>query len=511
MRAMRFHAGQRGNPCGAALALAVMVFFSGMAPPAHAADDDGPAFDITVEGEEIAEDSGHYKGPVTLALSAGKSAEATSLWVNDNGIWKMVPAPADGATYRMTFSKNGPYDIEFRAEDKKTLKYTLDNAEFYVDAPLWDVVQKIDALPDSDGATDEQVTAAKAEIASLSNTLNALRASQRAVAEDQVGKLSALRDRLVTLDPGTDYEAPPEPEYEIQGESDAEESVYISADIEITVAADGDLASVLVDRGDGWTPLEKNGAAKYVLSLKDAGKSHIELSAQDTAGNRSPSVGVDITVDPDIPALVDEVARLYKNAQSISQDEYISSLEKVYLQYMELAPYRQALVPALTLAHLNSMYSYILEQIKFENTATGDDGRFIEAVGMYRSLKVPALHLSSNATSLEAERLAEPGAAPDGLKGEVLAEYRIAFQCPKMQDGDLALDAEYPIRVALQIPDDLIGKKDVDMVYVDGSGVATALNARVRSTADGLVMYFNTTQTGRFLFVSGTAPAGSGA
>lgn len=486
----------------AAVSTVAALFF--WTSPVYASEDPSLNFDIALDGDLLA-GYNYYSGPVDVNVTLPRADESLSLWIDDAGVWKLILPPESGKTYTLTFSDNSSYRLRFRVEDADTRNTFIKDIDFAINAPLADAVSRIDALPDAN-AEDRVILNKKAEVIALQNLINGLREDVRKeLSSSQLYRVDSLCSRLNTLDPDTDYFPPYAPEVSISGQYQLFDSYYYSSDpLDLTVygAKDGD--SVLVNTGDGWNDLKPDANGKYKHTLMDPGLYRIDFCLEDSSGNRSKSVCYDLVVDPDIPILVNEIDRLYRGAQTSSQDEYVSSLETLYLQYLDFSPLRQSLVPAKSSELLKSMYTSIIDAIHYQSEVSDNSGRFIRAVGMYQALDIPVVYLGASDVVFHAQRTETPS-PPADVPGEVLAEYRFSFACEDMENDNLAIRPKHPVRICIQLPEDLIGKRNVDMLHVDENGKVSAAGVKVRSTEENLVLYFNLEKPGRYLFVSGVS------
>lgn len=485
----------------AAAGAAVSVCAWGL--PVHAAEDAALEFEIDLEGTQI-EDSDYYGGAVDVHITLPRDDEQLSLWINDAGVWKLIPPANDHQNYTLSFSENGEYDLHFRAEDAGSLNTFFKDIQFSISSTLADAIPRIAALPDAD-AEDRDILNKKAEIVAVQNLVNGLRENVRAeLSSGQSDRVVQVRTRLSALEPEEDYTPPSAPTVTVSGETvrlDGLEYAVAPVDLIVRGAGSGDV--VLINSGEGWSDLPGEGGS-YRYTIEDPGHYRLDFCLEDSAGNRSEATSVELVVDPDIPTLADELDHLYRSAQSLSQNEYISSLETIYLQYMDFSSLRRSLVPTSTLDRLQYMHDSILEAIGYQNQVIDENGQFIRAIGMYSALDIPALYIGSSDVVFHAQR-AVSSAPPEGISGEVFAEYSFSFACEDMGESDLEIDAEHPIRICIQVPEDLKGKQNVEMLYIDENEQTVSTGVKVRSTEENLVLYFDITHSGRYLFVADAA------
>lgn len=468
--------------------------------PVHAAEDAALEFEIELEGTQI-ENSDYYGGAVDVHITLPRDDEQLSLWINDAGVWKLIPPSDDHQNYTLSFSENGEYDLQFRAEDAGSLNTFFKDIQFSISTILADAIPRIAALPDED-AEDRDILSKKAEIVAVQNLVNGLHENVRAeLSSEQIDRVTQIRTRLSALEPGEDYTPPSAPTVTVSGESIRLDGLeYVAAPVDLLVRGAGSGDAVMINSGEGWSDLPGEGGS-YRYTIEESGHYRLDFCLEDSSGNRSEATSVELMVDPDIPALVDELDRLYRSAQTLSQNEYISSLETLYLQYTDFSSLRRSLVPTLTLNRLQYMHDSILEAIGYKNQVIDESGHFIRAIGMYSALDIPALYIGSSDVVFHAQRAASP-TPPEGVSGEVFAEYNFSFACENMGENDLEIDAEHPIRICIQVPEDLKGKRNVKMLYVDEDGQTTSTDVKVRSTEENLVLYFDITHSGRYLFVA---------
>ncbi len=473
--------------------------------PAHAAEDAALEFEIDLEGTQI-EDSDYYGGAVDVHITLPRDDEQLSLWIDDGGVWKMIRPGDNHQNYTLSFSDNGEYDLRFRVEDAGSLNTFFKDVQFSISAPLADAIPRIAALPDAD-AEDREILGKKAEIVAVQNLVNGLRESARAeLSSDQISRVTQIRTRLGELEPNEDYAPPNAPTVTISKETIRLDNLdYATAPVDLVVRGAGSGDAVLINSGDGWSDLSLGADGSYRYTIEESGHYRLDFCLEDSSGNRSESVSTELVVDPDIPSLADELDRLYHNAQTLSQNEYISSLETLYLKYTDFSSLRRSIVPTSTLERLQYMHDSILEAIHYENQVLDESGHFIRTIGMYSALDVPALYIGSSDVVFHAQRAASPTSPVEGVSGEVLAEYNFSFACEDMGESDLDIDPEHPVRICIQVPEDLKGKQNVDMLYVDENGQTTSMGVKVRSTEENLVLYFDILHTGRYLFVADAA------
>lgn len=471
--------------------------------PVHAAEDAALEFEIELEGTQI-EDSDYYGGTVDVHITLPRDDEQLSLWIDDAGVWKLISPADDHQHYTLSFSENGEYDLRFRTEDAGSLNTFFKDIQFSISSTLADAIPRITALPDAD-AEDRDILSKKAEIVAVQNLVNGLREDVRAeLSSSQLDRVMQARTRLSTLEPGEDYTPPAAPTVTVSGETIRLDGLdYVASPVDLIVRGAGSGDAVLINSGEGWSDLLGEGGS-YRHTIEEPGHYRLDFCLEDSSGNRSETASVELVVDPDIPALADELDRLYRSAQTLSQNEYISSLETIYLQYTDFSSLRRSIFPTSTLDRLQYMHDSILEAIGYENQVIDESGHFIRAIGMYSALNVPALYLGSSDVVFHAQRTASP-APPEGVSGEVFAEYSFSFACEDMEENDLEIDAEHPIRICIQVPEDLKGKRNVEMLYVDENGQTASTGVKVRSTEENLVLYFDITHSGRYLFVADAA------
>lgn len=485
-----------GTRLAASLLALTAAVWSAPAVSAAEASDPLTDFEITLDGEKIAE-TDYYGGPVSVNIKLKGSSDTYTLWINDGGVWKLI-SPKDGnyQSYTLSFPKDGEYDFTFRVENKTTMNKSTDDVRFTVSSALQSALADIDALPDPDDAADQTITANKDKIISTANTVNGLRGDLRSeISEASLEKLGNLQKKLTALDSSGDFVSPAAIKANIVGDfSKIGSAQYYKGSASLTVSTGGNAA--FINDGSGWKPLEGSG-----LEFTEPGRYQIDVCTENASQMRSPAVSFDFYVDPDIPDIVEEVDRLYSNAQSIDQEEYVTGLEHLYKQYLEMTPQRQYMMPTRTTDRMIYMHDYILQQLKFNNSEKIDD-RYIMAIGMYAALDIPKLNLGSDEVSLVASRSDAVTELPDSVKGKALAEYHLSFSCPGMEEDNLPIDAGEPIRICLQIPEDLKGKKNVDILFVEDGAQPVSMGAKVRSSEDNLVAYFTITKAGKYVFVA---------
>jgi hypothetical protein len=472
--------------------------------PFHAlAVDAAMDFEIIITGNKIP-DTEIYEGLVTISIVSENKSEYISAFINYNGIWMKLDK-RQGDSFTAAFSKDGDYTYQFRLEDTQTKHSAIKQIHFVIDSQLSKLTDEADALPDLNTATDQTVEENQDAIVSVKKKYHQLSEEQRRVFPPYPKhKIITLYNWLQNIRPAVDYREPAPPVVSIDSELPPVRNIYPGmVKISVRPKEYWDFHSIMVNINGNWRPLQKDQDSIYSLMVLEEGKYSISFCTQDQNANISESASVDFTIDPIVYDVVSETERLYNNAQSLSRDDYLISLENTYLQYLYSSPLKQSQIPSDITGRLEDMYTNALSQYGLTNSTDDQEGNFMKAFGMLTRLGVSLDSLLTSQITLKAERVNRITVGRMSTNQNIRAQYDLHFETTSLEDGDVPykIQSDAPILFHIQVPADLMGRKNVDILYLkDGNYIN--VNAKVRSTKDGLVLVFSSSYLGDFLFVS---------
>lgn len=459
-------------------------------------------FDINLEGEKIS-GTNVYKGPVEVVIKLQDTSGKIDLWINQQNIWMLVSPQNAKITneYRLKFSADAKYDIQFKTENHDTLEKLLQSTKFTISTNLDKTISELKKLPNPETASNSEILAAQTLIQSSGNMLNDLEEDERnKIINALTSRLDTLRSFMEKQDSPVDVTPPKSPTVEITSTSLAVSNCF-SEDVLITVTPRDKDSTIMIDQGKGWENFAKSDIDKYTLNITEQGMYHFRFCAVDSQGNRSEAVSKDFNIDIDVPKILSEISRLRANLHILPLEEYVTDLENVYLRYLSLTPPRQMLVPKETTEQIVSMYEYIIDFINFNTSLLDENGRYIKVYGLYNNLKLSNKYLQRVEIKFKANRTLPPKKV-DGVDGTPLVTYKIGVDPEKFEDKNIEMGGD-EVKITIQLPEDLKGKQNIEMFYLDGDK-ALPMNAKVRSTEDNLVLYFDALKAGDYVLVSQT-------
>lgn len=458
-------------------------------------------FNIALEGEKIS-GTEIYNGPVEVIISVMDESDQVGLWINQQNIWMLVSPSSKNkeGEYRLKFDGDQEYNLQFKTENSETLEKLKKDISFTISSALNNTITALKKLPDPQNTSVSEVSAMQTEIFNGSNMMNDLPENQRSKIPGVLQtRMDGLRTWVESLANGNDATPPKPPKVEITSGGLSVSDCH-SSGIILTVTPDyNEDSKILMDQGKGWEDFKKNSTGKYVLTISEEGMYRLRFCSVDAKGNRSTAVTKEFTIDPDVPNIISEISRLRKNVQVLPLDEYITDLEKVYLKYFSLTPPRQMLVPEETREQIFSMYDYIIDFVNFNPNTFGEDGRYIRAIGLYNNLDLGTKYIQRVEVEFTAKRETPP-ATVSGVAGTPLATYNIGVEPEEFEDTKLEM-GKNPMKVCIQLPEDLKGKQNIEMFYIGGQ-TPVPMDAKVRSTEDNLVLYFDAVSAGKYVLVS---------
>ncbi|MEM1485889.1 hypothetical protein V6615_13605 [Oscillospiraceae bacterium PP1C4] len=464
--------------------------------------DENIDFDISIDGDKIP-GTDIYGNSVTINIVPKSDSRQVSAFINYKGVWMKILSGKDNK-FTAFFSGDGNYTYQFRLEDTQTKNSTVKQASFIIDSQLSKLVNEISILPDLYTATDKIVKENEESIVSLKMRYNQLSLNQRQkIPPDSEHRLKALYNWLQNIQPAIDYREPETPVINVTSASDEIRSVYSgSVKIEIVPQNTWNLKSILINVNGNWRELQKDQDNGYSLTLSDQNKYSISVCTQDLNENISESTSIDFMINSVVYYIISETERLYNNAQHWDRDDLVS-LENVYLRYLYTSPLYQSYIPADIVSKLENMYIQTMDHYNLSNCAFDQEGNFIKAVGMLSRLDISPELMGTSQITLKADRISKMiigGAKP---AQDTKAQYRISFESASDESDTTSYNIQNntPVLFCIQVPKDLMGKQNIDLLYnKDGNYISTG--AKVRSTKDGLVMFFNSAYVGDFLFIS---------
>ncbi len=461
------------------------------------AADSVTEFNIAVTGDKIP-DTELYASTATIALQPQNDFKDLVAYINYDGIWMKLPDRQKNVYY-VSFSGDGNYSFQFRMEDSQTKASTIKEVDFTIDSQFAKLLNDVKALPNLNTSTDETVTKNKAVILSLKKRYNQLPADQRLLFPVYPKHiLTTYYQWLANIEPSINYKEPESPVIAIKCALPVVNNIY-SGPVTITVTPKNtwNLHAVWVKINDGWHTMQKGQNSEYTFTLTDEKSYHLDFCVQDQNNNTSESASADFMIHSAAYQIVSETERLYTQASTLSKDSYLAALESTYMQYLSASPLQQFQISTEITNRLETMYSNALSMYNISNIAYDEKGNFLKAYGMLTRLNTapgtPNLKLSADRVNRVLFGQVKP-------KQNIKAEYNIAFFSAEGEPVSYQIENNAPILISIQVPEDLKGKKNVDLLVMkDGEYVSTG--AKVRSTKDGLVLLFRTFQTGSYAFV----------
>ncbi|MCI8443285.1 MAG: hypothetical protein HFG27_12265 [Provencibacterium sp.] len=423
--------------------------------PAYAAGE----LRVQLSGTRL-DEKGCYASPVSITISGAQQGER--ILIKEDGRWMSLSSD-EGGSCRLDFAEDGDYRLRFCAEAADGQRSGFTDAIFTIDQQTASFLESCRRLPDPWSAQDEQVIALEEELLALQRRENALDEAQRArIPAAAANALSELYRRLGQLRPQQDITPPQPPQVLITGAAAKNSSVYRDlVQLEI-LPPQTDFYRLWMRTSEEWELLEAVDGA-YTLECSASDIYRYDFCSEDAAGNRSSLTRAELIISPGLFEFYEEVGRSTG-----------LGVEKALRLYQLFDGRGCALVEEGLIRQLKKDYLRACEQTGF--TVQADlNGRQLFVLGMLSGFYGrQGIQLKASEKPVEEEKTAA------GKK--LLWEYTLS-----LNDGQgNAVEPKEQLLVSVQLPSELLKKKNVAVVDADGK----LLESHLRNEDEGFVLSF---------------------
>lgn len=391
--------------------------------------------------------------------------------------WMVFGADPQGK-YITRFAQDGEYTVRFCIEDASGSRGAIQSTTFRIDAKVAKLVEDCKLLPDPAIASMEEVEQARDQIMAVRKRYTDLSEPQLSmVPEPQREQQRMLNNWLANMRPEIDVRSPATPEVTLVGDRPEVAEVYMGAvTINVNPQTKNDVARVVVRENGQWSELKQDADGGYRIICNEPKAYSYDFAVEDEAGNRSALRSESFEIDP-IPSDFMIRAQAAQGAET----------ENLLVEYYGMETARRLKMSQETLDILWTRYQAELRARGME-AEVSLDGKNVRAVGMMRGFEGKGEQMAL---------FAEDGAPKQldiTLPQKAVWEYTIEF----LDKNDIVLDSQHPIKLLIEIPAALRGRKNVQIYDENGN----SMGCKVKNEDVGLVLEFQITNSGRYFFAA---------
>lgn len=436
-----------------------------------------PGIQIGLSGEKLGGERA-YGSEVTVQVTPDTPLRSGDRMLISLGRqWMVFRADAQGK-YITRFDQDGEYTLRFCIEDASGSRGAIQSTTFRIDAKVAKLVEDCKLLPDPAISSMEEVERERDQIMAVRKRYTDLSESQLSmVPEQQREQQRTLNNWLSNMRPEIDVRSPATPEVTMKGDRPEVVEVYMgTVEITVTPQTKNDVARVVMRENGKWNELKQEPDGGYRVVCTEPRAYSYDFAVEDEAGNRSALRSESFEIDP-TPSDFMIRAQAAQGAES----------ENLLMEYYGMETAMRLKMSQETLDILWTRYQAELRARGME-AEVSLDGKNVRAVGMMRGFEGKGEQMTL---------FVEDGAPKQAgitLPQKAVWEYTIEF----LDKNDIVLDSQHPIKLLVEVPAALRGRKNVQ-IYDEGGN---SMNCKVKNEDVGLVLEFQLTSSGRYFFAA---------